>query len=561
MRLPFLLASLLSLTACAQLGSGPGQTPAKPEASGPAAEAVLPEIGTAPAQDRSEPVNALSELVLDSVMAQSSPVLEPPPPALIDLVEPDVWDRMREGFAIEYPDDPRIDRQRQWYASNPDYLARTVERARPFLSFILDEIEARELPTELALLPIVESAFQTFAYSPGRAAGIWQIIPSTGRLLGLRQTWWYDGRRDVYASTQAALEYLQSLGERFDGDWTLALASYNAGPGRVSKAVRHNERRGRPSDFWSLDLARETEAYVPKLLALKELVTDPDAFGITLPRIEDEIPFTIVDVGSQIDLALAAELAGLPMEEFYHLNPGFNRWASDPEGPHRLLVPKEKADPFLTALEDLPAQERIRWVRHQIRSGETLSHLADRYGTTVALIQRSNELRGHTIRAGGYLLVPTATGQPHQYTQSASQRLIKTQNRERPGVRSYYSVRTGDSLWSISRRYGVSVNQLARWNNMAPGDLLRPGDRLAIWTRGGTVEVAQLEPAGVGAAPPGTRQTIRYRVRSGDSLWKIARKFNVEVSDIRSWNRVGKYLQPGQTLKLHIDVTRQSGEI
>jgi membrane-bound lytic murein transglycosylase D len=554
--LPFIV--LFALGGCAQLGGGPAKQPPADEAQAPP---PLPEAAPVSAPEPNV-TQTLTDLLNGAMQAPASPVSVSGSTALEALVEPDVWDRMRGGFGMEDADDPRIDRQLQWYASNPDYLARTVERARPFLSFILDEIEARGMPTELALLPIVESAFQTFAYSPGRAAGIWQIIPSTGKLLGLRQSWWYDGRRDVYASTHAALDYLEALANRFDGDWTLALAAYNTGPGRVARSIRHNARRGKPTDFWSLDLSRETEAYVPKLLALRRVVGDPDALGIALPSVPDEIPFAIVETGSQIDLALAAELAEIDMDEFYRLNPGFNRWASDPKGPHRLLLPKDRANAFLARLNDIPPEERIRWIRHRVRPGETLSHLANRYGTTVALIQRSNELRGHNIRAGSFLLVPTATGSPHHYSLSASQRRQEIQNRQRAGTRTEYTVRSGDSLWSISRRYGVSVNQLARWNGMAPGDTLRPGDHLVIWTQQGSLELAGLngQPGGSGT-PPGTRQIIRYRVRSGDSLWEIARKFNVEVSEIRSWNRLGKYLQPGQTLKLHVDVTRQSGEI
>lgn len=554
MRLLLTLVLLFVVSGCAQLESRPA---AEAEPDRP----VAPEASSEPAP-KQDAGGALVDLLNGEMHPPASPASDGASTTLEALLEPDVWDRMRLGFGIEDAADPRIERQLRWYVANADYLDRTIERARPFLSFILDELDSRGMPAELALLPIVESAFQTFAYSPGRAAGIWQIIPSTGRLLGLRQTWWYDGRRDIYASTHAALDYLQTLSQRFDGDWTLALAAYNAGPGRVSQAIRHNERRGKPTDFWNLDLSSETEAYVPKLLALRRLVADPVAFGIALPSVPDDIPFTIVETESQIDLALAADLAELDMDDFYRLNPGFNRWASDPEGPYRLLLPKDRADAFLARLSEIPPEQRIRWIRHRVQEGETLSHLARHYRTTVALIQRSNELRGHNIRAGSYLLVPTATGSPTAYSRSDSQRRLAVQNRQRAGVRSDYTVRSGDSLWTISRHYGVSVSQLARWNGMAPGDTLRPGDRLVIWRQHGKLALAGIneDPGGKGA-PPGTRQTIRYRVRSGDSLWEIARRFNVEVSEIRSWNRLGKYLQPGQTLRLHVDVTRQNGEI
>lgn len=556
MRLAYCLLLIAVASGCAR---STVQTVADPSAGGPrpAADEVAvgdPDPGWSAAE-------ALAAVLAPSARPADS--FEPEPADLGPVVMPlpSVWDRLRAGYAIDFDTHPRVRQHHDWYVGNPDYLYRAAERAEPFLAFILDRIEERGLPSELALLPVVESAYQTFAYSPGRAAGIWQIIPSTGRLLGLRQTWWYDGRRDIVASTGAALTYLERLNEQFDGDWLLTLAAYNAGPGRVREARRYNARRGRPGDFWHLSsLAPETRAYVPKLLALAQVVAEAERHGIDLPLIADEDRLAIVDVGSQIDLALAADLAGLSIEEMYRFNPGFNRWATDPQGPHRIVVPVDRVDAFEAALAEVPPEARIRWVRHRISTGETLSHIARRYGTTVAQVQRSNGLQGHRIRAGDHLVVPTATLAPEGYALSAPQRRAATQSRPREGHRHEYRVQPGDSLWQISRRYGVSVHRLARWNAMAPADTLRTGQTLVIWTDEPVAAPrARLENAGL--APDARITTIRYRVRSGDSLWTIARKFNVDVSDIRNWNRVGKYLQPGQTLTLHVDVTRQSGEI
>jgi len=289
-----------------------------------------------------------------------------------------IWDRIRNNAnLIDDTNHPRLLAELKWYAKHDKYLDRVAQRAEPFLHYIMNEAEARGLPSELALLPIVESAFQPFAYSHGRAAGIWQFIPSTGKIYGLKQNWWYDGRRDVYASTKAALKYLQQLNKEFKGDWLHALAAYNSGSGTVRRAIRKNKKRGRPTDYWNLKLPKETQAYVPKLLALKRIIENPEKFDITLRCVEDLPFFELVDTGSQIDLAMAADLAKVDLETIYKLNPGYNRWATDPYGPHKLLIPVDKADPFKQALADMPKSQRIKWKRHKIKTGETLSHIAE----------------------------------------------------------------------------------------------------------------------------------------------------------------------------------------
>ena len=469
----------------------------------------------------------------------------------------DAWQRLQKGMKMNTVDNKRVTTQLNWYLKHPGYLQRVMERARLVLPFILDEIEARDLPTEMALLPIVESAYQTFAYSHGRASGMWQIIPSTGRFLGLKQNWWYDGRRDIIESTKAALNYLDSLAKQFDGDWELALASYNAGPGKIRRAVRYNKKRKRETDFWHLTrIRKETRAYVPKLIALKELFTNPEDHGLELLPIEDTIQYDIVELESQIDLALAAELAGITINELYQLNPAFNRWATAPKGPHRLLLPKENSESFKQALAKLPAEKRINWVRHKIRSGETLSQISLKYRTTTALIKNINKIKGTQIRAGKYLMIPTATRSLNTYTLSKSSRLSKTQNTKRKGNKQTHIVRSGQSLWSISRKYGVSTAALAKWNGMAPIDTLRVGQKLVIWSSvKPTVQRVSLNDTG----PNQGLHALRYTVRKGDSLSRIADRFNIRVSDIKRWNKIGKYLQPGQKIKLYVDVTRQSG--
>ncbi|ROR32680.1 lytic transglycosylase [Inmirania thermothiophila] len=468
-------------------------------------------------------------------------------------VQWDLWARLRGGLALPRLAHPRVQAELRWFGDHPDYLERVAERARPYLRLILEAVEARGMPSEIALLPVVESGFQPFAYSPGRAAGLWQFIPATGRRFGLRQDWWYDGRRDVLEATRAALDYLERLHETFDGDWLLALAAYNAGAGTVQRAVRANHRRGRPVDFFSLDLPPETAAYVPRLLAVAEAVARPDAFGLRLPEIPDEPVLEVVELDGQIDLALAAELAGIDIETLYRLNPAYNRWATPPEGPHRLLLPREAAPRLRQALAELPPERRVRWVRHRIRGGESLLTIARRYRTTVEVLRRTNGIRGNLIRAGDHLLVPVASRAPEAYVLSAEARRRRTLAREEPGRRVVHTVRRGESLWGIARRYGVSVARLARWNGIAPADPIRPGDHLVLW-------LPQAAPTPARAAPPARVQKVRYTVRRGDSLAAISSRFRVRVDEVVEWNGIDpdRYLQPGQELILYVDVTEQS---
>jgi membrane-bound lytic murein transglycosylase D len=469
--------------------------------------------------------------------------------------DPDLIARMVNGFSLSFSSDQRVMQELNWYSSHPGYIQRIQERAEPYLHFILEEIDKRDMPSEIALLPAVESAFRPFAYSPGRAAGMWQFIPSTGRHFGLKQNWWYDGRRDVVSSTRAALDYLKALSKQFKGDWELALAAYNSGAGTVRNAIRYNQKRGRRTDFWSLKLPDETSAYVPRLLALSEIFRHPEEHDIALMSFPDEPYFTTVDIGTQLDLALAAEMADLPIQDLYLLNSGFNRWATDPEGPHRLNLPIDKAENFLATLEKMPPEQRLTWKRYRIKQGDSLSVIARKNNTTIKLLRQVNKLRGNHIRAGMHLLIPVSSQSYDHYVLSAEQRKASIQNRQRKGNKQHYVVKPGDSLWKIARNHNVNYKKLAKWNGMAPGDPLKTGQRLVIWVN--QAETAELSPLDL--QPTGTQSSLRYKVRRGDSLSRIAQRFKVSVSDLKRWNALdGKYLQPGQRLRLYVDVTEQT---
>ncbi len=487
----------------------------------------------------------LEQLVDPGISSDSLSLRGISEPAADDLLK-----RLRRGFSLERVTNRRVQAEMNWLVRHPDYVDRVFNRAQRFLPYITNEIDERGLPLELALLPIVESGYDPFAYSHGRAAGLWQFIPGTARRYGVRQNWWYDGRRDVVDATDGALNYLTHLHGLMDGDWLHAVASYNSGEGNVLKAVRRNKKSGRPIDFWSLKLSKETSSYVPRLLALVELVRDPAAFGITLPNLIDESQFVPAETGGQIDLALAAELAGIELDTLYAFNSGFNRWSTDPAGPHRLLLPVDVADSFNESLAMVPDNERVRWKRHKVRNGETLSEIAEQYHTTLTSIRSANGIRGNTIRAGSHLMIPVATKPLSAYSQSADERRAKTQNRKRKGNRVDHTVVAGESFWSIGRRYGVSMRNLASWNGMAPRDTLSVGQKLVVWT-------SQTSAA---LSSNGTTRKVRYTVRNGDSLYLIANRFRISVADLVRWNKIdkGKYLQPGQKLTMYVDVTRQS---
>jgi membrane-bound lytic murein transglycosylase D len=463
-----------------------------------------------------------------------------------------LWDRLFKGYALHKPYNKRFAREYNWYRKHPEYFDRVQQRAEPYLHFILEEAEKRNMPTELVLLPVVESAFQPFAYSPGHAAGLWQFIPSTGRMYGLHQNWWYDGRRDVIASTRAALDYLQSLSKQFDGDWNLALASYNAGAGNVRRAIRKNKKKNLPTDYWSLKLPKETMTYVPRLLAVSQVFAEAHDIGLTLKPIPNEPQLAEVSIDNQIDLAKAADIAGLSIEELYQLNPAYNRWATEPGKKARLLVPVEKKMAFMQQLVKLDPKELVEWQRYKIKSGDVLGKIASKHNTTVNIIKNINNLKNSRIRAGKYLLIPVASQQSDAYKLSVAQRLKSKQSVK--GNKVEHVVQPGDTLWDIARSYKLSHKRIASWNSIAPSDPLRIGQKLVLWT-----EKAASKPVLAFNDTPANRSSnIRYKIRKGDSLWRIADKFNVSVSDLKRWNRLNKrHLQPGETLKLRVNITEQ----
>lgn len=332
------------------------------------------------------------------------PTLEKP--AGDPIAAADIWVRIRGGLAFPEADPdvvrPYIDK----YMKHPHHIEQILQRGEPYLFYILNRLEQEGMPTELALLPVIESAFDPFATSPVGAAGIWQFMPATAADVGLDQDWWYDGRRDIVASTEAALAYLGQLNKDFGGDWYLTLAAYNAGSGRVRSAIRRNRDAGKTVDFWHLQLPAETQSYVPRLIALRMIVKNPRHYNISLPTLSNIRHFSTLEVRGQIELKVAARLAGIPLAELERLNPGYDRSITPPDKTNTLLVPSLVKYALRERIARLPQDQRIQSIQHRIRRGDNLSTIAQHYRTTTSLIRKVNHLKGSKIIAGDLLIVP-----------------------------------------------------------------------------------------------------------------------------------------------------------
>jgi membrane-bound lytic murein transglycosylase D len=467
----------------------------------------------------------------------------------------DLWARIRQGYAL--PDDISVAGKQkmqqfiQRYRQHPHDILQQTESSALYLYYIVDELEKQNMPTELALLPFVESRYDPFAYSAGRASGLWQFIPATGKRFNLKENWWADERRNIIDSTQSAIRYLDYLYTYFDEDWLLAIAAYNAGEGTIRKAIKKNQRLGKPTDYWSLSLPNETKAYIPKLLAWANIIADPDSYTLRLAPINNTPHFAAVNIGSQIDLANLAELGDIEIEKIYALNPEYNQWATDPEEPHWLLLPIEKVDTVEQALKQHPIEDRIQWLRYTVKPNDSLGKIAQEYNTSVANIKSVNKLKTTRIRVGSTLLIPQASKNASFYNGSAEQRLQKLQasRNKNDQHRIEHTVSAGETLWSIAKHYQVNSHAIARWNNMSPKDTLSLHKKLIIWQK----KVPETYADSI------VRKVI-YKVRNGDNLSIIAKKFSVDIKDIREWNSIqnNKYIKPGQQLRLYITMADQA---
>lgn len=470
--------------------------------------------------------------------------------------EDDLWQVIANRQGIKSVSNSRVQSRIDWISNHPEYLSLISKRAEPFLYLVVSELEKQNVPIEIALLPIVESDYYPFSYSHGTAAGLWQFIPSTGRMYGLEEDWWHADRRDVLASTKAAANYLNDLNKMFKGDWLLSIAAYNAGPGRIQRAIDTNIKLGKKTDFWSLDLPQETEKYVPKLLALSQVIKNPSRYNQKLLEIDNKPFLNEVELDSQFDLALISQWTGLSIDQIYNYNPGLKRWATPESLPYIMLLPEEVIYSFNDNLSKQGQRPKISWTRYKIKQGDSLSLIAQNYNTTIGQIMSVNELDNDVIRADKYLIVPLAQKSEGYYSLSDNQREKSRLNIQKNSEKIIYTVVAGDSLWKISTKFGTTINNLVRWNKISPSDSLSIGKELVILRDNkNKTELAKITNTGIDI-----NRDIFYTVKEGDNLSRIAQKYNVKIAEIRSWNDLNEeyILQPGDKLTITINVVNSN---
>lgn len=458
---------------------------------------------------------------------------------------PIIWQEMQHQFHLSVEHLGKFDTHINSFRKKTNYLKIVSQRAKPYLHYILSQVQLREMPYEIALLPIIESGFKPTARSNKEAGGLWQFIPSTGRSYGLEQNWWYDGRQDVVRSTQAALDYLQSLYRINNNDWLLALASYNAGPGRIRKAIRiYRQKTASPKalpSFWDIQpyLPKETQNYVPKLLAVSHVISHADHFNAELEPIENIPFFAAVALPKQIHLKKAIQLSQVSKATFNQLNAGYLSQITPPKGDYHILLPVDKVKKFKNIIASNQELFNIQWQKHTIKRGESLGLIAQRYKTSLQEIKNLNNLKSHLIRAGKTLLIPIPNTLHSRQTQLTKKISPSTQASKQAAIKQIHKVRSGDSLWRIARTYRTDIKSLSRWNNISPSKPLKLGSKLTIWK-------SKLNHK--------TSAYAHYKIQTGDSLWKIAKKNRISTNVLAEYNNLSlkAYLKPGQLLKIPI---------
>jgi len=381
----------------------------------------------------------------------------------------DVWQRIRSQLTIEVPNNQAVAKWRKYYLSHPNFMVTIAKRAEPFLYYIVEEIEKRDMPVELALLPIVESAYLPYGVSNKSATGLWQFMPVSAKRFKLENNWWYDGRRDIVESTRAALDYFQFFHKTFDQDWLNAIAAFNSGEGRVGRAITRNKKANLATDFWSLRLPAETNDFVPKLLAIADILKHANELNYQFTPIKNSPAIALVKLESQLDLALAAQWSNTKPNKLLQLNPALNHWTTAPGNHYQLLIPVDNVDSFNDKLATTNKKDWLQWRRYQVKSGDTLSEIAAKHATTVTVIKKVNHLKSDAIRIDKMLVLPLTKNASHpwQPANTVQKKLI-------------YTIKSGDNLWDISRKYKVKIKDIIRWNKLSNNSLLQPKQKLSI---------------------------------------------------------------------------------
>ena len=438
----------------------------------------------------------------------------------------DLWDVIRENSNFQYSADrSEIQKALKIYQNNQYLVDRLSKNGQRYLYHMVDETLKRDMPVELALLPFVESQFDPYAQSPAGASGIWQFILSTASEQGLKRNWWYDGRRDIIASTNSALNYLDSMYKKTN-DWMLAIASFNVGPARIQREVKKNKKQGKETDFWSLKLPKETSKYLPRLLALLEVIKNPEDYNVDFPFLPNRPYFRVIDIPSQVDLMQVANISGLSIEAVYELNPGFNQWATDPNGPFYLLLPIGIADRFEIKLKSMSEEELVKWDRYIVVKGDTLISISKKYMISQALLKEINNLDDDLIFENEELTVPRGPEWLKDYL-------------NKPDI---YFVSKGDTLWSIAKKYGVQVSDLIVWNDLSTERYLQINQQINIYPKYFVPKKKKKV----------NLNDLTYPVKRGDTISKIAKKFGVTGDMLVQWNELEnpEVIYPGQVLDI-----------
>ncbi|WP_242441693.1 LysM peptidoglycan-binding domain-containing protein [Pseudoalteromonas piscicida] len=391
------------------------------------------------------------------------------------MKEDDLWQHVRTKLSFNTASHPRLDKRINWYLSQPHYLNVVNRRAAPYFYHVVKKVERKGLPMEIALLPFVESDFRPNAKSQQNAVGVWQLVDATAYHFGVKKDEWYDGRQDVLASTDAALDYLLYLHQRFQGDWLHAIAAYNSGEGRVKKAIARNKKAGKSTHFWHLKLPKETADYVPKLLALSHLLkTAPK--GFTIPSLANKATTSVLDIGQQFDVNQLAKLSGINKRQLYALNPGFLKHRSSPNGPHKILLPLSEK----TLLKSAFFREHFSQ-GYTVKPNDTLYRIALNAGMSVKALKALNNKESDFIRVGEKLMISENKGQLDLLVDyEISPYIEEIKVKPLPQVEHHHTIKQGDSLWTISRHYGVAVKDLLNWNSITAQSLLKPGKVLMV---------------------------------------------------------------------------------
>lgn len=510
---------------------------------------------------------SLRTLALSLVLALPlhSYASEPPESEIEEIVTPGadddeiytVWTRVRDGFKIPNMENSVVDENLAKYSKRPDYLQRMANRSQKYLYHIIEEVTARGMPTEIALLPFVESAFVTNAKSRVKAAGLWQFMPATGKHYELDQTMWKDERYDVLQSTSAALTYLQRLHDEFN-DWPLAFAAYNWGEGNVRRAIKRNQSLGLPTDYMSLKMPVETRNYYPKLQAIKNIVQNPNDYGIKLPTIYNEPFFVQIFKDQDIDVKRAANLAGMSHEEFSTLNPSFNRPVIVASHNHSMLMPTDKLDQFIENLVAYRTSGKplSSWTTYRVKPEDTVASIARKAHMTETALREANQIpAGRRIKPGSLVLVSKASGLGNAEdissdTIDASFALAQDYRRVT------YRVRRGDNMRSVARRLGVSPATIMKSNGLR-SQRLRVGQTLRVNVPIVTRQTTSSRPSTARSTPDTpVASTKFYVVRKGDTLYSIANRYGISASALRNANNIsGNNISVGQRLTINASGT------